>query len=69
VTRDVLLATDEYRSMAEGLADSDAPTTGTVWLSEWLASHGPVLGTRYFNELELHFRRSRAGMDLLRHAE
>jgi uncharacterized protein YbjT (DUF2867 family) len=54
---DVLLTADEYRSMAEGLADSDAPTTGAVRLSEWLANHGPALGTRYFNELELHFRR------------
>jgi hypothetical protein len=54
--RDVLLTPDEYHSMAEGLADSDAPATGTVRLSEWLGDHGNTLGTRYANELELHFR-------------
>jgi NADH dehydrogenase len=57
VMRDVLLTADEYRSMAEGLADSDAPTTGAVRVSDWLANHGNTLGTRYANELELHFRR------------
>ncbi len=55
------LTADEYRSMAEGLADSDAPATGTVGLSEWLTSHGDTLGTRYANELDLHFRRKLGG--------
>jgi uncharacterized protein YbjT (DUF2867 family) len=53
--RDVLLTPDEYRSMAEGLADSDAPATGTVRLSEWLTEHGDTLGRHYANELTLHF--------------
>lgn len=53
---DVLLTPDEYRSMAAGLADSDAPSTGSVALSSWLADHGSRLGTRYANELDLHFR-------------
>lgn len=57
VVHDVLLTADEYRSMAEGLADSDAPATGTVRVSEWLADHGDTLGNRYANELDLHFRR------------
>jgi NADH dehydrogenase len=57
VMHDVLLTADEYRSMAEGLADSDAPATGTVRVSEWLADHGNTLGNRYVNELDLHFRR------------
>jgi NADH dehydrogenase len=57
VMHDVLLTADEYHSMAEGLADSDAPATGTVQLSEWLADHGDTLGKRYANELDLHFRR------------
>jgi uncharacterized protein YbjT (DUF2867 family) len=56
VMHDVLLTEDEYHSMAAGLADSDAPATGTVQLSEWLADHGDALGTRYANELDLHFR-------------
>jgi NADH dehydrogenase len=55
VMRDVLLTADEYRSMAAGLADSDAPTTGTVALSQWLADHGDTLGIHYANELDLHF--------------
>jgi NADH dehydrogenase len=53
---DVLLTKDEYRSMAEGIADSDMPPTGSVVLSEWIAEHAGDLGQRYRNELDLHFR-------------
>jgi NADH dehydrogenase len=53
---DVLLAPDEYRSMAEGLADSDAPATGSVALSDWIKQHSHNLGRQYANELDLHFR-------------
>jgi NADH dehydrogenase len=56
VVHDVLLTRDEYRSMADGLADSDAGATGSTRLSEWLAGHGPMLGQQYANELDLHFR-------------
>jgi uncharacterized protein YbjT (DUF2867 family) len=56
VLHDVLLTPDEYRSMREGLADSDAPSTGSVALSSWLAAHGARLGMHYANELDLHFR-------------
>jgi uncharacterized protein YbjT (DUF2867 family) len=52
---DVLLTREEYLSMAEGLADSDAPATGGIRLSEWLSEHGDTLGTSYANELDLHF--------------
>jgi NADH dehydrogenase len=52
---DVLLTRDEYLSMAEGLADSDAPATGSVRLSEWLLDHRDTLGRSYANELDLHF--------------
>ncbi|HYA69551.1 MAG TPA: NAD(P)H-binding protein [Acidimicrobiales bacterium] len=55
--RDVLLTAEEYRSMADGLADSDAPATGTVRVSQWLAEYGETLGTTYANELHLHFDR------------
>ena len=55
VMHDVVLTRDEYRSMAEGLADSDAPATGSVRLSEWLSEHGDTLGASYANELDLHF--------------
>jgi uncharacterized protein YbjT (DUF2867 family) len=55
VMHDVLLTGDEYHSMAAGLADSDAPATGTVAVSQWLADHGDTLGRHYANELDLHF--------------
>jgi uncharacterized protein YbjT (DUF2867 family) len=55
VMHDVLLTGDEYKSMAEGLADSDAPATGSVRVSQWLTEHGDTLGRRYANELSLHF--------------
>jgi uncharacterized protein YbjT (DUF2867 family) len=53
--RDVLLTADEYRAMAAGLADSDAPATGTVAISDWLAANGEHLGRRYASELGRHF--------------
>ncbi|MGH9076286.1 MAG: SDR family oxidoreductase [Acidimicrobiales bacterium] len=54
--RDVVLTAEEYRAMADGLADSDAPSTGEVSLAAWLVTHGAALGTRYSSELGLHFR-------------
>jgi uncharacterized protein YbjT (DUF2867 family) len=53
---DVLLTPDEYGSMAQGLADSDAPATGSVALSDWIKTHSDSLGRHYANELDLHFR-------------
>jgi NADH dehydrogenase len=52
---DVLLTGDEYRAMADGMADTDGPATGPTALSAWLADHGADLGLRYANELERHF--------------
>jgi uncharacterized protein YbjT (DUF2867 family) len=54
--RDVLLTREEYRAMADGLADSDAPSTGEIAFTDWVAQHGAQLGRTYANELELHFR-------------
>jgi uncharacterized protein YbjT (DUF2867 family) len=56
VLRDVLLTREEYEAMAAGLADSDAPSTGEVVFTDWVVQHGPRLGLRYANELDLHFR-------------
>ena len=53
---DVLLTRDEFRAMADGLADTDGPATGTTTLSGWLSAHGADLGRTYANELERHFR-------------
>jgi NADH dehydrogenase len=54
--RDVLLTREEYQAMAEGLADSDAPSTGEIAFTDWVARHGADLGRSYANELDLHFR-------------
>jgi nucleoside-diphosphate-sugar epimerase len=54
--RDKLLTADEYRSMAAGLADSAAPATGTISVTDWIAEHGDVLGRQYASELDRHFR-------------
>jgi uncharacterized protein YbjT (DUF2867 family) len=56
VLRDTILTADEYHAMAAGLADSDAPATGAIALSEWIAEHATDLGRRYANELSRHYR-------------
>lgn len=58
--RDTLLTAGEYRAMAAGLADSDAPATGSTVFTDWVRKHGSELGHRYANELDLHFRPARA---------
>lgn len=55
--RDSLLTRDEYRAMADGLADVDDPPTGRISLMAWIAQNGHSLGRRYANELDRHFRR------------
>jgi NADH dehydrogenase len=54
--RDVLLTTAEYQAMAEGLADSSAQATGQTSVTEWIASHGALMGRTYANELVRHYR-------------
>jgi len=56
VLRDKLLTSEEYAAMAEGLADSTAPATGEVPVTEWIAKHGDSLGRTYANELTRHYR-------------
>jgi len=53
---DVLLTTEEFRAMAEGLADSAAPATGDTSLTTWIAAHGNTLGRTYANELTRHYQ-------------
>jgi uncharacterized protein YbjT (DUF2867 family) len=57
---DVLLTRDEYRAMADGLADTDGPATGATKLSEWIALNGSSLGQVYANELKRHFETANA---------
>jgi len=52
---DVLLTRDEYRAMADGLADTESRAIGATALSDWLVEHAPVLGLTYANELKRHF--------------
>jgi NADH dehydrogenase len=56
ILRDTLLTSDEYHAMTDGLADSAAPATGQIVLSDWIAQHGASIGRRYANELDRHFR-------------
>jgi len=54
--RDTLLTDDEYRGMADGLADTEGPATGETGLTQWMADHKDTLGRVYANELTRHFR-------------
>jgi nucleoside-diphosphate-sugar epimerase len=56
VLRDVLLTGDEFRAMAEGMADTDGPTTGTISVSAWIRDHAGELGRSYANEIDRHFK-------------
>jgi uncharacterized protein YbjT (DUF2867 family) len=54
--RDTLLTREEYLAMADGMADSDAPTTGRVRLSDWITENRDTLGRTYAHELRRHFQ-------------
>jgi NADH dehydrogenase len=59
VLRDRLLTREEYAAMAAGLADSTAPSTGTIVLTDWITEQAAELGRHYANELDRHFRQTR----------
>jgi NADH dehydrogenase len=54
--RDTLLTAEEFRAMADGLADTDGPATGETSLTRWITDHKGILGLSYANELTRHFR-------------
>jgi NADH dehydrogenase len=56
VLRDTLLTSDEYHAMTAGLADSGAPATGDVKLTDWITTRRESLGRSYANEIERHYR-------------
>lgn len=64
VLRDTLLTRDEYRALADGLADTDGPATGRISPLAWVAQNGHSLGRRYANELDRHFRRPGRGVHI-----
>ena len=49
-------AGDEYRAMADGLADTDGPATGQVAVTRWITQNKDSLGRRYAHEIDRHFR-------------
>ncbi|MEO7069971.1 MAG: NAD-dependent epimerase/dehydratase family protein [Nostocoides sp.] len=53
--RDTLLTREEYLAMVHGLADSAAPSTGEIRLTEWIASNRQTLGRTYAHEIKRHF--------------
>jgi NADH dehydrogenase len=57
--RDTLLTADEYRAMADGLADSAGPATGPTVFTDWVREHGADLGRRYASEIGRHFTAGR----------
>jgi NADH dehydrogenase len=54
--RDVLLTGDEFRAMADGMADTDGPATGTISVMAWIRDNADALGRSYANEIERHFK-------------
>src|SRR3954453_16052468 len=58
LVRDRLVPPDEYWAMANGLADSTAPTTGNIAITDWIAANGDQLGRNYANEIVRHFDRA-----------
>lgn len=53
---DVLLTRDEFAAMENGLADSDAPATGTIQISQWIRDNADSIGCSYANELSRHYK-------------
>ncbi len=48
--RDNVLTRDEYRAMADGLADSESPSAGERSISEWITENASWLGRTYLND-------------------
>jgi NADH dehydrogenase len=48
--RDNVLTRDEYRAMADGLADSESPSAGEQSITEWVTQNASWLGRTYLND-------------------
>ena len=55
--RDIVLTRDEIRELMSGLLVSDAPPSGRIRFSDWVASNADRLGRRYASELVRHYAR------------
>jgi hypothetical protein len=44
--RDTPLTRDEFRAMADGLADTDGPATGQISVTKWITENKDTLGRR-----------------------
>ena len=53
--RDRILTSDEFGEMADGLADSDAPTNGQARFAGLLNESADSLGRHYDNDTCRHF--------------
>ena len=52
---DVVLTWEEYRGLMGNLLAPEGPASGSTRLSEWLATHKGVVGTRYASEVARHY--------------
>lgn len=53
---DVVLTREEVISLMDNLVVSSEAPRGRTKISDWLARNSSMLGRRYFNELDMHFR-------------
>jgi NADH dehydrogenase len=52
---DVVLRWEEYRGLMGNLLAPEGPASGSTRLSEWLAAHKKLVGTRYASEVARHY--------------
>ena len=60
VKRDVFVTREEIDGLMQRLLESDAPTTGTICLTQWATQHRASLGHRYASEMQRRRRRDMA---------
>jgi NADH dehydrogenase len=57
---DVMMTWPEVRGLMDGLLYTDAPSTGTIRLSEWAREHKSTLGKKYASEMARRRNRFKA---------
>jgi hypothetical protein len=56
IENDVILTKDEFWTLYEGFAYTNAPAAGRTKISHWLDERCKELGTKYLNEVKIHFK-------------